>query len=75
MRFIMIPLMWLRSRFLNDEFRLPIFWSATPLLKRGQRRLSSANRQSKIGIRQFIANHLSYMSLTRKHVRSVVVRN
>jgi len=70
----------LRSSFLILDFRFPIYGSATPLQRRGQRRLlvhrslgeggssthevrlarrdgsETANRQSKIGNRQYVAN-------------------
>lgn len=37
--------MRLRRIFLIADFRLPIFGSATPLVAKGQRRLSSSHRQ------------------------------
>ncbi len=47
--------MRLRRIFLIPDFRFPIFGSATPLLAKGQRRLSSSNRQSAIKNGQCVA--------------------
>ena len=48
--------MLLRNNILIADFRVTIVGSATPLMEKGQRRRSSINRKSKIGIRQCSAN-------------------